>query len=116
MSARELRAVALLGALACALVAFAFVAREGRAAAPAGAASPPSHRHANHLPVGPGQQLAEGACLICHSAMLVTQQRKDSAGWEKTVHQMELWGAPVPVGAHDSLVTYLRARFGAAKK
>ena len=113
MSARELRAVVMLVALGGAVAAFPFVAREGRAAPPA---PPPSHRHANHLPAGTGQQLAEGACLICHSAMLVTQQRKDSAGWEKTVHQMELWGAPVPAGAHDSLVTYLRARFGAAKK
>jgi len=116
MSARELRAVVMLVVLGVAVAAFAFVAREGRAAAPAPPAPPPSHRHANHLPAGSGQQLAEGACLICHSAMLVTQQRKDSAGWEKTVHQMELWGAPVPAGAHDSLVTYLRARFGAAKK
>jgi len=115
MWARELRAVALVLALGVAIGAFAFVAREGVAAAPP-PASPASHRHANHLPAGSGQALAENACLICHSAMLVTQQRKDSAGWEKTVHQMELWGAPVSAGAHDSLVTYLRARFGPAKQ
>ena len=115
MWAREWRAVTLVLALAVAIGAFAFVAREGRAAAPP-PTSPASHRHANHLPAGAGQQLAEGACLICHSAMLVTQQQKDSAGWEKTVHQMEAWGAPVPASAHDSLVTYLRARFGPAKK
>jgi len=116
MSAREVRAPLVLVALAVMSIAFALVARNGRAAAPAPPASPPSHRHANHLPPGPGQTIAEGACLVCHSAMLVTQQKKDSAGWEKTVHQMELWGAPVPATAHDSLVTYLRARFGPAKK
>jgi cytochrome c5 len=113
MSARELRAVVMLVALGGAVAAFAFAAREGRAAAPA---PPPSHRHANHLPAGSGQQLAEGACLICHSAMLVTQQHKDSAGWEKTVRQMETWGAPVPAAAHDSVVTYLLRRFGPRTK
>ena len=98
---RMLRAVALL--LALGAVSFA-------AAAP-----PVSHRHANHFPPGPGSALAERSCLICHSAMLVSQQHKDAAGWEKTVHQMELWGAPVPAAAHDSLIAYLVARFGAVR-
>jgi hypothetical protein len=45
--------------------------------------------------------------------MLVTQQAKDSLGWEKTLALMEKWGAPVAAGEHDSLRTYLLARFGA---
>ena len=116
MSPREWRAAALVLGLVAAVFASAFVARAGGAAAVAAPPPATSHRHANHLPEGPGRALAEGACLICHSAMLVTQQKKDSVGWEKTVHQMELWGAPVPASAHDSLVTYLRARFGPAKQ
>ena len=67
---------------------------------------------AARLPVGPGRDLARQNCLICHSAMLITQQHKDSTGWEKTVGLMQKWGAPVRATAHDTLITYLRTHFG----
>jgi hypothetical protein len=44
--------------------------------------------------------------------MLVTQQHKDSTGWEKTIHQMELWSAPVPAADRDTLFAYLLQHFG----
>jgi len=66
------------------------------------------------LPEGPGQGIAQRGCLICHSAMLITQQHKDSTGWEKTVSLMEKWGAPVSPAERETLMTYLRARFGAS--
>jgi cytochrome c5 len=65
------------------------------------------------LPASPGRTIAEQRCLMCHSATLMTQQRKDSTGWEKTVKQMETWGAPVAPAEHDSLIRYLRKHFGA---
>ena len=68
------------------------------------------------LPAGEGRALAEQACLICHSEMLVAQQAKDSTGWEKTVTQMEKWGAPVTAAQHDTLARYLRAHFGPRPK
>ncbi len=46
-----------------------------------------------NFPPGPGASVAERSCVACHSAMLVTQQHKDSTGWEKTVHTMESWGS-----------------------
>ena len=67
----------------------------------------------DHFPSGPGSDIAARSCVVCHSAMLVTQQAKDSLGWEKTLVLMEKWGAPVAPGEHDSLCTYLLARFGA---
>ena len=66
------------------------------------------------LPVGPGQSITEQRCLICHAATLITQQHKDSTAWEKTVKQMETWGAPVQPAEHDSLIRYLRQSFGPA--
>lgn len=63
-------------------------------------------------PDGPGRAIAERSCLVCHSAMLVTQQAKDSTGWEKTLATMEKWGAPVTPAEHDTLRTYLLAAFG----
>src|ERR1051326_7952420 len=67
----------------------------------------------DRFPPGPGDDIAGRACAVCHSPMLVTQQAKDSLGWEKTLALMEKWGAPVAAGEHDSLRTYLLARFGA---
>lgn len=65
------------------------------------------------LPAGPGRNLTESGCLICHSAMLIAQQHKDSTGWEKTVSLMEKWGAPVSPTARETLMIYLRRHFGA---
>ena len=80
----------------------------------AGAPPPPARRlaYAAIFPAGPGQAIAERACLLCHSPMLVTQQAKDSTGWEKTLVQMESWGAPMTPAEHDSLRIYLLTHFG----
>jgi cytochrome c5 len=64
------------------------------------------------FPAGPGQAIGERACLFCHSAMLVTQQAKDSTAWEKTIVQMEKWGAPLKPAEHDTLRNYLLSHFG----
>src|SRR5262249_15785700 len=64
------------------------------------------------LPEGGAREIAARACLLCHSATLLTQQHKDSTGWEKSIAQMEKWGAPLAPGEHDSLRAYLLARFG----
>jgi cytochrome c5 len=64
------------------------------------------------FPAGPGRAIAERSCLFCHSPMLVTQQAKDSTGWEKSLATMEKWGAPVAAAEHDTLRGYLLAHFG----
>lgn len=78
---------------------------------------PPGHaidapRPANEFPPGRGQEIAGRACAMCHSPMLVTQQGKDSTGWEKTLSLMEKWGAPVRGAEHDTLRSYLLVHFG----
>lgn len=98
-------------AVAAALV----LAALGAAALSRGAGESASLRRAPYpalFPPGNGHDVAERACLFCHSPMLVTQQAKDSAGWEKTIGQMEKWGAPITPAEHDSLRTYLLERFG----
>jgi mono/diheme cytochrome c family protein len=64
---------------------------------------------------GEGKAIADRACQICHSPMLVTQQAKDSTGWEKTLGQMEKWGVKLTPAEHDTLRGYLLARFGPRK-
>lgn len=64
------------------------------------------------LPEGAGQAVATRACLVCHSAMLITQQHKDSTAWGKTVRQMQAWGVRTTPAETDSLVLYLSTHFG----
>ena len=88
----------------------------GIAALAPGAGAPPKapRRLASpdSFPAGPGREIAERACLICHSPMLVTQQTKDSTGWEKTLTLMQEWGAPVTPAERGTLRGYLLTNFG----
>jgi len=89
------------------------LAAGGRAVRRAPAKPAMAAPYPDQFPAGPGDEIAGRACAICHSPQLVAQQAKDSLGWEKTLAQMEKWGAPVAPGEHDSLRTYLLAHFGA---
>jgi len=87
------------------------------AAAAAGDQGPARKRvYSTDLPDGAGRAVIESGCLICHSAMLITQQHKDSTAWEKSVRQMEAWGAPVPPAEHAPLIGYLTEHFGPRKE
>jgi cytochrome c5 len=67
----------------------------------------------NGLPAGQGRDIVLASCLTCHSAALITQQHKDTAGWNKTVSQMIAWGTPVSTAQKDVLVAYLSQSFPA---
>ena len=132
MSARRLVAVALVcGALAGAwLAARAAAPRGGTGAVPAfaveqapvepqgGGETPDTAAvtkrlvYAAMLPDSAGHDIAGRWCVLCHSAMLITQQAKDSTAWEKTIGQMEKWGVTLTPEEHDSLRTYLVKSFG----
>lgn len=68
--------------------------------------------YATALPDSAGRGIAERWCVLCHSAMLITQQAKDSTAWEKTLAQMEKWGVAMTPEEHDTLRTYLVRSFG----
>ena len=72
----------------------------------------PRPMYTNAFPEGEAKAIADRSCLICHSPTLVTQQAKDSTGWEKTLGQMEKWGVKLTPVEHDSLRVYLLAHFG----
>jgi cytochrome c5 len=64
------------------------------------------------LPDGPGKALVTERCLLCHGAALIAQQRKDAAGWGRTVTQMRTWGTAIQDDDQAALVVYLAERFG----
>lgn len=67
------------------------------------------------LPPGPMQVKATVACLECHEARIILQQRLTKAAWTKEVDKMTKWGALVDPSDREALVDYLSANFSPDK-
>jgi hypothetical protein len=67
------------------------------------------------LPAGPMQAKATTACLECHEARIILQQRLSKAAWSKEVDKMTKWGAVVDPADRDALIDYLSANFSPDK-
>jgi hypothetical protein len=64
------------------------------------------------LPAGTAQEKAANACLTCHDAHIIVQQRLSKAAWTKEVDKMTKWGAAVDPKDRDTLIEYLSSNFG----
>jgi hypothetical protein len=64
------------------------------------------------LPPGPMKPLADQACLHCHSADMLRQQRLTEKQWTAEVNKMAGWGAAVPEDQRAALAAYLVEHFG----
>ena len=64
------------------------------------------------LPAGVMQAKATSACLECHEARIILQQRLNKGAWTKEVDKMMKWGAVVDANDHDALIDYLSTNFG----
>ena len=105
--------------LACGLLALgaSLLAAEGRKtgtkAAPAFDESlPVLGAQLAELPPGPGKATADAACLKCHSADILRQQRLNEKQCAASVTKMAGWGADVPSDKRDELISYLVKNFG----
>ena len=67
------------------------------------------------LPAGPMQAKASTACLECHEARIILQQRLSKAAWTKEVDKMTKWGAVVDSADRDALIDYLSSNFSPDK-
>ena len=67
------------------------------------------------LPAGAMQQKATTACLECHEARIILQQRLSKATWAKEVDKMTKWGAVVDAADRDALIDYLSDNFSPDK-
>jgi hypothetical protein len=68
------------------------------------------------LPPGPAQARVRTACLECHDASIIVQQRLSKAAWTKEVDKMVKWGAVVEAADRDSFIDYLGTNFPPDKK
>lgn len=64
------------------------------------------------LPAGKEKAAADAACLPCHSADIVVQQRLTEKQWTATVEKMIRWGAVVKDEDKQALIRYLARHFG----
>ena len=65
-----------------------------------------------NLPTGAMRQKATAACLECHEARIILQQRLTKAAWTREVDKMVKWGAMVDANDRDALIDYLSVNFG----
>lgn len=78
-----------------------------------GAAQSPKLKE--ELPAGNVQPKASTACLECHEARIILQQRLSKAAWTKEVDKMVKWGAVVDTNDRDALIAYLSTNFSPDK-
>jgi hypothetical protein len=70
---------------------------------------------AEDLPPGAMQAKATTACLECHEARIILQQRLTNAAWTKEVDKMVKWGAVVDGNDRYALIDYLSTNFSPDK-
>ena len=59
-----------------------------------------------------GAAVYKKACLTCHDADIVEQQRLTPVGWTRSVEKMMRWGAVVSDAEKQPLIDHLASRFG----
>lgn len=66
------------------------------------------------LAAGPGANLVEGACAICHGLNLVTAVKRPGEQWRAIVNRMAQIGAPVDAESSKEIIAYLQKNYGSA--
>jgi cytochrome c5 len=66
---------------------------------------------ASHANTDAGLAVYKRACLTCHDADIIEQQKLSRTGWTRSVEKMMRWGAAVPEADKEPLVDYLASRF-----
>lgn len=66
---------------------------------------------ASHSNTDAGLAVYKRACLVCHDADMIEQQKLSRIGWTRSVEKMMRWGASVADADKEPLVEYLAARF-----
>jgi mono/diheme cytochrome c family protein len=65
------------------------------------------------LPDGPGKDLVEQRCVLCHGLDRATSAKRAPAEWDRILRRMVFLGAPVSADEVKTITTYLGANFGA---
>jgi len=66
---------------------------------------------ASHGAIDAGEATYKRACLVCHDADIIGQQKLTKTGWTRSVEKMMRWGASVTDADKDPLVDYLASKY-----
>jgi cytochrome c5 len=66
---------------------------------------------ASHPANDAGLATYKRACLVCHDADIIEQQKLSKTAWTRSVEKMMRWGATVTDADKQPLVDYLAAQF-----
>lgn len=58
-----------------------------------------------------GAATYQRACLSCHDADIISQQKLNKTGWTNSVNKMVRWGATVAEAEKESLIDFLAGQF-----
>ena len=67
---------------------------------------------ASHATPDAGAASYKRACLTCHDADIIEQQKLSRTGWTRSVEKMMRWGATISDAEKAPLVDYLSSRYG----
>ncbi|MSO20060.1 MAG: hypothetical protein EXQ56_06270 [Acidobacteria bacterium] len=70
---------------------------------------------AQGFPDGPGKQIVQEACSVCHDTEVIATMRRTKAEWTETVQDMVSRGAPLLEGEREMVIEYLSKYFGPDK-
>ena len=66
----------------------------------------------SHATAEAGAASYQRACLTCHDADIIEQQKLSRTGWTRSVEKMMRWGATISDAEKEPLVDYLSSRYG----
>lgn len=64
------------------------------------------------LPKGPGRDLVQAKCAVCHVLPVVVAKRKTEDQWAQSVDQMISRGAKVSDEEYEIIVAYMTKNYG----
>ena len=64
------------------------------------------------MPDGPGKEVIQEACTVCHELSMITETRRSPVDWGNTVDDMIGRGAPLMEGERALVLQYLAKNFG----
>jgi hypothetical protein len=87
----------------------------GKSAAVANTASNGGAAAPTELPPGPGKELVQTKCTICHNLDRILQSHRSRAEWQQLVTMMQDYGADVYGDEEKTVVNYLAKSFRSSK-
>jgi cytochrome c5 len=64
------------------------------------------------LPEGPGKDLVEANCTVCHDIFRAVGTSRNKEQWETVVNKMVDYGSPLSGAEKEALISYLGSNFG----